>query len=113
DNWMVVVPLVASEAITYLEQDLSLFKKLRVQTSKGNYVSGINFSEEFDFGEGKGGNNNEAVILLTNDQNLRVKARARGVECKTELTLAKFVGPTISVKDEHVMSSSGNDVDMK
>ncbi|CAG8605148.1 17805_t:CDS:2, partial [Cetraspora pellucida] len=100
-----------SEAITYLEQALSLSKKLRVQTSKGNYVYGINFSEEFDFGDedkkkilddlilgiclwhtknhvdngfhnksGKGGNNNEAVELLTNDQNLRVKTRARGVE---------------------------------
>ncbi|CAG8672779.1 6035_t:CDS:2, partial [Cetraspora pellucida] len=70
DNWMAFVPFVASEAITYREQALSLSKKLGVQTSKGNYVSGINFSEEFDFG----GNNNEAVVLLTNDRNLRVKA---------------------------------------
>ncbi|CAG8775125.1 11575_t:CDS:2, partial [Racocetra fulgida] len=27
-----------------------------------------------------GSDNNEAVVLLTNDRNLRVKARARGVE---------------------------------
>ncbi|CAG8773004.1 17714_t:CDS:2, partial [Cetraspora pellucida] len=110
DNCMVVVLLViiteldglklnppplgtaAFEAITYLEQALSLSKKPRVQTSKGNYVSGINFSEEFDFGDGEDKkkrlddlilgicNNNEAVVLLTNDRNLRVKARARGVE---------------------------------
>ncbi|CAG8623546.1 16375_t:CDS:2, partial [Cetraspora pellucida] len=48
DNCMVVVLLVASVAITYIEQ-----AKNSVQTSKGNYVSGINFSEEFDFGEDK------------------------------------------------------------
>ncbi|CAG8469319.1 7825_t:CDS:2, partial [Scutellospora calospora] len=133
DNWVVVVPLVviteldglklnppplgtaASEAIAYLERALSSsnrMKKLKVQTSKGNYVSGINFSEEFDFGDGedkkknlddlilgiclwhaknrgdiglhskseKEDNNNEVVVLLTNDRNLRVKARARGVD---------------------------------
>ncbi|CAG8583013.1 16157_t:CDS:2, partial [Cetraspora pellucida] len=80
DNWMVVVPLVvimkldglklnppplgtaASEAITCLEQALPLSKKLRVQTSKGNYVSGINFSEEFDFGEDKKKNLDDLIL---------------------------------------------------
>ncbi|CAG8796276.1 28038_t:CDS:2 [Gigaspora margarita] len=133
DNWVVVIPLVviteldglklnppplgtaASEAIKFLEQALSpsnRMKKLKVQTSKGNYVSGISFSEEFDFGDGedkkknlddlilgiclwhaknhaessfnnhseKESNNKEVVVLLTNDRNLRVKARARGVD---------------------------------
>ncbi|CAG8448192.1 1651_t:CDS:2 [Dentiscutata heterogama] len=133
NNWVVVIPLVviteldglklnppplgtaASDAINYLEQALSSsnrMKKLKVQTSKGNYVSGINFSEEFDFGDGedkkknlddlilgiclwhaknhgensfnnkseKESNNNEVVVLLTNDRNLRVKARARGID---------------------------------
>jgi rRNA-processing protein FCF1 len=92
-----------------------LSKKIRIQTSKGNYLTNINFSEEFDFGNGedkkknlddlilgiclwrskhneKNGlhdksneeatNNdykNEITVLLTNDRNLRVKARARGV----------------------------------
>lgn len=104
----------ASEAIAFLKQALSTSskKKIKIQTSKGNYVSGINFSEEFDFGNGEDKkknlddlilgiclwhaknhensshsktskeeiNNDEAVVLLTNDRNLRIKARARGID---------------------------------
>ncbi|CAG8465413.1 3677_t:CDS:2 [Acaulospora colombiana] len=126
DNWVVVVPLVvvteldglrfnspplgtaASEALAFLEQALSMTnkaRKVKIQTSKGNYVSGINYSEEFDFGSGEDKkknmddlilgiclwhaknheehnyeNKNETVVLITNDRNLRVKARARGIE---------------------------------
>ncbi|CAG8549996.1 4271_t:CDS:2 [Acaulospora morrowiae] len=128
DNWVVVVPLVvvteldglklntpplgtaASEALVFLEQALSMtnkMRKIKIQTSKGNYVSGINYSEEFDFGSGEGkkknmddlilgiclwhaknreenksheSENNEVIVLLTNDRNLRVKARARGID---------------------------------
>ncbi len=107
----------ASEALAYLKEILSnKSKKVKIQTSKGNYLTGINFREEFDFGDGeekkknlddlilgiclwhtehhekngvrdktneKRTNNdykNEVVVLLTNDRNLRVKARARGVD---------------------------------
>ncbi|CAG8719399.1 11355_t:CDS:1, partial [Dentiscutata erythropus] len=104
----------ASDAIAFLEQAMSNKKKLKIQTSRGNYVSGINFSEEFDFGDGedkkknlddlilgiclwhaknqeengsysktskeKINNEKEAVVLLTNDRNLRIKARARGID---------------------------------
>ncbi|CAG8605694.1 870_t:CDS:2, partial [Diversispora eburnea] len=132
DSWVVVIPLVvvteldglrfnspplgtaASDAIAFLEQAMSNKKKLKIQTSRGNYVSGINFSEEFDFGDGedkkknlddlilgiclwhaknqeengsysktskeKINNEKEAVVLLTNDRNLRIKARARGID---------------------------------
>ena len=107
--------LAAHEALAYLNESLSS-KKIKIQTSKGNYLTDISFSEEFDFGNGEdkkknlddlilgiclwhaehrekngvhdksdeeGANNdykNGMVVLLTNDRNLRVKARARGVD---------------------------------
>jgi protein SMG6 len=104
----------SEKAIAYLEQTLlaKQFKKLKIQTSKGNYVSDISFKENFDFGEGEDRrknlddlilgiclwhfsrqhgnsshtrndsvqNNIAVVVLLTNDRNLRVKARARGID---------------------------------
>ncbi|RIA85715.1 hypothetical protein C1645_781251 [Glomus cerebriforme] len=130
EKWIVIVPsivvteldglkfnppplgLAAHEALTYLNE-LLLSKKIKIQTSKGNYLTDISFSEEFDFGNGEdkkknlddlilgiclwhakhyevndksnevGTDNeykNEVVVLLTNDRNLRVKARARGVD---------------------------------
>ncbi|CAG8504968.1 12765_t:CDS:2 [Funneliformis caledonium] len=137
EKWIIVVPLVviteldglklnpsplghaAYEALIYLKEIISSInksKKIKIQTSKGNYLPNINFSEEFDFGDGEDkkknlddlilgiclwhakhhenhgtrdksneerNNNdykNEIVVLLTNDRNLRVKARARGVD---------------------------------
>ncbi|GBC10647.1 hypothetical protein RclHR1_00980024 [Rhizophagus clarus] len=133
EKWVVIVPSIvvteldglkynppplgnaAYDALEYLDEILSS-KKIRIQTSKGNYLTDISFSEEFDFGNGedkkknlddlilgiclwhskhneKNGlhdkskeeaiNNdhkNEVTVLLTNDRNLRVKARARGVD---------------------------------
>ncbi|CAB4406875.1 unnamed protein product [Rhizophagus irregularis] len=125
EKWVVIVPSIvvteldglkynppplghaAHEALEYLNETLST-KKIRIQTSKGNYLTDISFSEEFDFGNGedkkknlddlilgiclwhskhneknglhdKSNENNEVTVLLTNDRNLRVKARARGV----------------------------------
>jgi protein SMG6 len=99
--------LAAHEALAYLNESLSS-KKIKIQTSKGNYLTDISFSEEFDFGNGEdkkknlddlilgiclwyshdksdeentnNDHKNEVVVLLTNDRNLRVKARARGVD---------------------------------
>ncbi|CAI2167480.1 1867_t:CDS:2 [Funneliformis geosporum] len=133
EKWIIVVPLVviteldglklnpsplghaASEALIYLNEIIYKSKKIKIQTSKGNYLPSINFSEEFDFGDGEDkkknlddlilgiclwhakhhenhgtrdksneernkDHKNEVVVLLTNDRNLRVKARARGVD---------------------------------
>ena len=116
----------SAEAITYLEQTLlaKRYRKLKIQTSKGNYVSDISFKEMFDFGEGENKrrnlddlilgicfwhvsnqnnsthqtrndsdlNNIATVVLLTNDRNLRVKARARGIDVAGIRDFKKLLG---------------------
>ncbi|CAG8506364.1 8390_t:CDS:2 [Paraglomus occultum] len=144
EKWTVIVPLVviteldglshnppplgsaSAEAITYIEQTLlaKRYRKLKIQTSKGNYVSDINFKEMFDFGEGENKrknlddlilgiccwhisnqnsstrqtrndsdlNNSATVVLLTNDRNLRIKARARGIDVAVMQDFKKLLG---------------------
>ncbi|CAH1763876.1 9022_t:CDS:2 [Entrophospora sp. SA101] len=120
DNWTVVVPLVVVTELDGLKYNSSPL----VQTSKGNYLTSIDFSEEFDFGDGEdkkrnlddlilgiclwhstnidrkslfdsnngtGNNNSEIVVLVTNDRNLRVKARARGVDVVGVQDLYKLI----------------------
>ncbi|CAG8461437.1 11868_t:CDS:2 [Ambispora gerdemannii] len=113
----------ATEALNYLKQAMSSGTreiKLKVQTSKGNYISDISFNEEFDFGYGEdkkknlddiilgiclwhaknhpdtgnqnNGNQNERVVLLTNDRNLRVKARARDVNVVNVQDFKNLIG---------------------
>ncbi|CAJ0757684.1 205_t:CDS:1, partial [Entrophospora sp. SA101] len=45
----------------------------------------------FDSNNGTGNNNSEIVVLVTNDRNLRVKARARGVDVVGVQDLYKLI----------------------
>ncbi|CAG8495753.1 7783_t:CDS:2 [Ambispora leptoticha] len=141
EKWNVVVPMAvitelagltlnppplgnsATEALNYLKLAMSSRTreiKLKVQTSKGNYISDIGFNEEFDFGDGEdkkknlddiilgiclwhakdhpdtsnqnNGTQNEKVVLLTNDRNLRVKARARDVNVVNVQDFKNLIG---------------------
>ena len=109
--------LAASQAISYLESRIkSRSRNLKIQTSRGNYLADLLIRTEAH-GDTRGmtmddlilnvaafqaehfgaqtvqvGKNAVKVLLVTFDRNLRLRARARGVDAADEKEMASILG---------------------